>query len=178
MARSPKYDRWEDAGLALTDDELAAFDLEAWCLNHAEEMQDHVRVLLRRSQIPNVSKPEWTKKAAKVLQDKMTWFVVAAGLPAVDLEALQALPEPRTQDGKALTVQAQALEPVDWLPMVRNEVESEVRRLVTMMRRLPTPPKAERSIGNKVVNALERELDGFDHLEALLASLPKAGDGT
>lgn len=177
MARSAQYDEWEDAGLAFSDDELAAFELDAWCLNHLEEMEERLKVLARRQTIPNVSKPEWTKKAGTTILGKAKWFCVAAGLPAMDLDELFDLPDAKSADGKALTQAAQALEPVEWLPGYRTELEGEVRHLVTIVRRLPTPTKAERSKGNRVVNALLREIDGIEHLQALLDSLPKDGRG-
>lgn len=174
MARSPKYDQWEDAGMAFSDTELDAFDLRAWSENHLEEMAERIRVLHRRSTIPDVSKPEWTKKACKVAQDKLTWFVIASGLPSVNLEAVLTLPDPKTVEGKALTSAAQSLEPLEWVGAVRAELVSDLRIFVTTCRRLSSVSKAEKSQANKIANALERELAAIDHISGLLDSLPKS----
>ena len=177
MARSSKYDGWDDAGMAVSDEQLAAFTLEEWCVDLVGLLTGQVRVLLRRAEIPNVSKPVWTNKAAKVLQDKTTWLVVASGLPAVDLDVLHTLPDPKAAEGKTLTGAAQALEPVDWLAELRASVSGQLRLMVTMERRKSGATKAERSRANKVANASEGVLNGIEHLEGLLASLPKDADG-
>jgi hypothetical protein len=177
VARSAAYDEWEDVGLAFTDQEVAVFSTQLWAETHLKELCDVVRVLLRRTQLPNMVKPKWQEQALKMMQGRVTWCSVAGDLPAVDMEAVCALPDPKTAEGKLLTQRALAAEPEAYLASVRTHWSGLVTWYVTISRRAASVQswkKAEHSRSNKVANAALGDIRTIDKLIGLLESLPSA----
>lgn len=177
MARSGAYDEWEDVGLAFTDQEVATFSAQLWAETHLKELCDVVRVLLRRTQLPNMIKPQWQEQALKMMKGRVTWLSVAAALPAVDLDAVCDLPDPKTAEGKQLTQRALSAEPDLYLASVRAHWSGLMTWYVTISRRAASVQswkKAEHSRSNKIANAALGDVRTIDKLLGLLESLPSA----
>lgn len=177
MATATAYDQWEDAGMAFSDEELAAWSTEEWVTQHVEELVDLCRLLKRRQELPGFPKPAWVGKAFQTMRNVATWYCVAAGVAAIDEEEAWTLPSPQSKEGKALTKLALDLDVAAWIGLRREVVEADLRRLVTIGRRCAGSGrwnKAQKKQSNKVVNALVREAHAVDTLEKLYDSLPHA----
>lgn len=176
MARSGAYDEWEDVGLAFTEEQAQSFDPQALAETHLRYLCDNLRILERRAQLPDVSKPVWFQQAAKRLKSRITWLAVAASLPSVDVAAVCELPDPKSAEGKELTKRAQMMEPEPWLGQMQADCNAHLTQLVTLGRRAATVQKwgkAQHSRSNKIANALHGDLNTSKILEELLQSLPK-----
>lgn len=152
MAWSSAYDEWQDPGLAFDEDQLGAFDREAWALNHRDDGVEALAVLRRYTQLPNMPKPTWASKTERLWAGRLQFFCIKAEVPAWDDEAL--VPSPRTAAGKALSGAALALDVRGWTEAQLSGLEAALRQYVSIVRSMPRPAKAIRSLDNRLVNAI------------------------
>lgn len=176
MATAEAYDDWDDPGLAFTDEQCKEYDPKAVAAVRVNELLGLVPLAIRRSQLGEKSK-WWTDIAAR-MTDCVTWYCVVAGLPGIDRAALHAQAE--MVDKKALTqltVAARDIgEPEEFLAVWQARVRSEMVQHVTLGRRcagsrkLSGWTKADRSMSNKIANALMKEINVVSKMaEALTA---------
>lgn len=161
MATAEAYDDWDDPGLAFTDEQCKEYDPKAVAAVRVNELLATIPLAIRRSQLGE--KVKWWETVAAKMTDCVTWYCVVAGLPGIDRAALHTLPTDKALT--ALTVRARDLgEPEDFLDVWRASVRSEMVSHVTLGRRcagsrkLSGWGKAERSMSNKIANALMKEL--------------------
>lgn len=177
MARSEFFDQWEDPGLAFSDTELAEFKVDTFLEQHLAGVLVLCVVLQRRSELPEMSKPQFMDKVATWLRSRATWEVTKGGLDAIDWDDVLKLPSPTSKDGKALTARALAVVPEEWLPEQRAAAQVVVQQYVTISRRAATAQKwkkADQRKSNQVGYALVKYVEGYDHWTEELESLPKA----
>lgn len=173
MATAITYDEWDDPGLAFTEDQVAGYAPSAVAAVRVNWLAEHIPLALRRSQLGE--KSEWWRKVADKMVDSITWYCVVAELPGIDREKIFQLPD--GEELKKLTVQARKWgEPSDVLSEWRMLVRSEMVQHVTLGRRCAGSKKIsgwgkrEKSISNKVANALFKEAMVTSRLETMLVS--------
>lgn len=177
MATSATYDEWDDPGLSFTEEQVAGYTPQAVAAVRVNWLMDHVPLALRRSQLGE--KSEWWRKAADKMVDAITWYCVVAELPGIDREAIYELPD--GDELKKLTVESRKWGESDdilaeWRSMVRSEMVQHVTlsRRCAGSRKISGWSKRERSISNKVANALFKEATTISRLEAMLNSRTKS----
>jgi hypothetical protein len=178
MATSATYDEWDDPGLSFTEEQVAAYTPQAVAAVRVNWLLDHIPLALRRSQLGE--KAEWWRKVADKMVDVVTWYCVVAELPGIDREEIFDLPGAE-EDIKKLTVAARKWgSPEDILAEWRILVRSEMVQHVTLSRRCAGSRKIsgwnkrERSISNRVANALFKEATTTNRLESMLNSRTKS----
>lgn len=171
MATAGAYDEWEDVGMAFTEEDIASYDPQKWADQHALDLVQRIKVFLRHAELPKVEKPDWWSKAADRYIDVITWLCVATEIPGIDREAIRTLPDAKSAEGKVLTKEALDLVPEEWLGYCSEANEADLRYVVTIGRRCGKGwGKRNRSLNNKLANALVRERAALLKLEDLLNS--------
>lgn len=164
MATAEAYDQWDDPGMAFTDEQCAEYDPKAVAAVRVNELLGYIPLALRRSQLGE--KAKWWESVAAKMTDCVTWYCVVAELPGIDRAALHAQAE--LVDKKAMTqltvVARQLGEPEEFLERWQAAVRTEMVQHVTLGRRCAGSrkisgwTKAQRSLSNKIANAVIREL--------------------
>jgi hypothetical protein len=178
MATAVAYDQWDDPGLAFSEEEIAGYLPTALATQRIEMLCYQHRVILRAVQVGAPKPVFWAKAAAKLL-DVASWYAQAVGVTGIDREACGQLPDPKSAAGKELTVVAQRLEPDSFITALAVDAELQMRYVVTIGRKCAgaTPiskwGKKERSLSNKLANAVKKEIDLAHKLSELLASNTK-----
>lgn len=106
MATASKYDPWHDQDLEFTLEELQAYRPEDWASKRVNELCQLHRIIERRLQLGQPMKKFWEDVQRYTLA-RATWYSRSLSVPGVDWDALHTLPDPTSQEGKALTVKAQ-----------------------------------------------------------------------
>jgi hypothetical protein len=179
MATAEAYDQWDDPGLAFTDEQCAEYDPKAVAAVRVNELLGLVPLAIRRSQLGE--KAKWWETVAAKMTDVITWYCVVGGLPGIDRAALHAQAE--MVDKKALTqltvIARQLGEPEEFLAVWQASVRSEMVQHVTLGRRcagsrkLSGWTKAERSLSNKIANAIVKEMSVAQKMADALAARTK-----
>lgn len=171
MATAEAYDDFDDPGLAFTDEQVKEYRPQIVASVRVNWLLEHIPLVLRRSQLGE--KAQWWTKVGHKMVDVVTWYCVVAELPGIDREELMKEPEAE----KALTLAARKLgEPdeflAEWASLIRTEMVQHVTlgRRCSSARAISSWGKRERSISNKVANALKKELDATGRLGSVLAS--------
>lgn len=169
MATAEAYDQWDDPGLTFTDEQCHEYKPQTTAAVRMNELLELIPLALLRSQLGE--KPQWWVKVAHKMVDCVTWYAVVAELPGIDRAEVLEEPQRTTE----LTVAARKLgEPDEFLATWRQGVRAEMVIHVTLGRRCSGSrkisgwTKRERSVSNKVANALTKELGVCDHLEQML----------
>lgn len=174
MATATQYDQYEDVGLAFSTEEVTGFDAKDWMRTHLVRLVEQMPVFLRRKQLEGLDHPWISWEIVRKLGDKVSWSCTTAlempindvfGVAAVS-QLWEALPDPKTPEGKALTKKALDVVPRDWLVERREMLEADMRWIVTIMRRQNAVlgsagkpvSKSIRRWQNKYVHCLYREL--------------------
>lgn len=139
-------------------------DLEAWNVKECAEQRQAAVIALaciakRRTELPDLPKPDWWKEVAKRMRNVATWYGVAMVIDT-DVEAALALPSAESAEGKALTRLALNAEPADWLAGWLADVEAGLAHVVTIGRRCAAKggwSKEQKSLSNKLANCLVKE---------------------
>lgn len=178
MATAEVYDEWDDPGLAFTEEQVAAYTPQAVASVRVNWLLEHIPIVLRRSQLGE--KTEWWRKTADKMVDVATWYCVVAEIPGLDREMIFDLGLDDAEM-KRLAVAARKLgEPEEFLATWRSLVRSEMVQHVTLGRRcagskkISSWGKREKSISNKVANALFKEATVIGRLETMLVSRTKS----
>jgi hypothetical protein len=178
VATASVYDEWDDPGLAYTEEQVSAYTPQAVASVRVNWLLEHVPIVLRRAQLGE--KPEWWHKVGEKMVDVVTWYCVVAEIPGIDREMIFDLGL-SDDEMKKLAVAARKLgEPEEFLAVWRSLVRSEMIQHVTLGRRcagsrkISQWGKRERSISNKVANALFKEAEVINRLETMLVSRTKS----
>jgi hypothetical protein len=185
MATAAQYDQYEDPGLAFSTEEVEAFDPKAWMTAHVERLAAEVVAWRRRGELPGMDHPWTVGEVVKALNDKLSWdCTTALELPINTVLGVASIhevpiPDPKTDVGKQLTKRALEIEPRDWLAERLNMLHSDLRYVVTILRRQMAlrnasrsndehgktrVKKTERSYYNKFIHCLVRELNSVQSL--------------
>lgn len=171
MASASAYDEFEDAGMAFTADQVGAYQVATAIEERIAVLCRELHVVTRRMALPGTEKPVWHQHAQRALVTSITWLLRVGSLPGKSEDELTALPAPTTAAGKALTKEAQTMEPVDWCAAMLSDAENELVQAVTLGRRAQSAqswPKAQRSLSNKYANALNGQRRAFETLRTEL----------
>jgi hypothetical protein len=178
VATAEAYDQWDDPGLTFTDTQCAEFRPQTTAAVRMNELLEMIPLALRRSQLGE--KAQWWTQVAHKMVDCVTWYAVVAELPGID--RAEVLVEPEAT--KEVTVAARKLgEPQEFMATWHQGVRAELLVHVTLGRRCSGSRKVsgwtkrDRSISNKVANALNKELSTCGRLETMLASRTSAKGG-
>lgn len=178
MATAEAYDQWDDPGLAFSEEQISGYEPTAVAAVRVNELLELIPVVARRAQLGEKAK-WWESVGAKML-DVCSWYCVVAELPGIDREGALEV----TADGSALrklTVAARDLgTPEDFLAEWQGKADAEMRQHVSLGRRCASSrklsgwSKRERSISNRVANALFKEQAAIARLSTSLRSRTKA----
>jgi len=181
MATAEAYDDWDDPGLAFTDEQLGEYDAKAVAAVRINYLLETIPLAVRRSQLGE--KVKWWEGVAARQLDCVTWYCVVAGLPGVDRAEVYASAEPEGKALTALTVRARDLGEPDaylaaWTASVRSEMVQHVTlgRRCTNSRKLSGWTKADRSMSNKIANALMKEINVVGKMHEALTARTKGGE--
>jgi hypothetical protein len=180
MGTSHAYDEWFDVGKSFGEDEVAGFRLAAIPEARVKWLLDKGLVISRLIELPGASKLKWWDEVRRRFLDVVTWDCVVAGLPGIDRDTVWDLPDASTTFGKELTVQAHLLRSSEFMEEWRGEVDRAFRLHVTLSRACANAVslsywgKAERSMSNKISNALNREMNLIGKSEQSLLSRTKS----
>lgn len=171
MATANSYDRWEDPGMAFTEEDLASYSLASVAEGRVEACLERWRLAMCRADVGETVK--WWTHAGKLLIRNASWYCVVAGLPGLVTEGVSAtLPTPQSKEGKALKQKALETEPGDWLAAWQSEAEAAVAHAVTLGRRcVPSWSKGEKKMSNRLCNALLNEVRSCEKLRGELLSM-------
>lgn len=172
MAQSSRYDEFEDVGMAFTDEEIAAYDMQAVALERVGVLTELVLRPAKRKLQLKPQYPTFVGQMIKITTGVVTWYGTALELPRTreDLEAAFARMDPETDEGKAITIQAQQMNYEDLLLSWEAQVIGVMRKHVTIGRRCSTATKvsgwkkADKSMSNKLANCIVREMDAVEKL--------------
>jgi len=183
MATATSYDKWDDPGMAFTEEEIKGYSPQVFASGRIDELVHlYQMVNLVQSGAVRINKPVFWNKAGRKLLDKASWYAQALEVPGIDREAVEVLPEPDSVEGKELMVAARELarmEPDEWLESYWQECSSMMFRVVTLGRRCSTNPalsgwgKRDRSYSNKLANAVNNELLLVGKLKEILETNTK-----
>lgn len=178
MATAEVYDEWDDPGLSFTEEQVGSYSPQTVAAVRVNWLLETIPLAYRRSQLGE--KSEWWRKVADKMVDVVTWYCIVAEIPGIDREHVFDLPE-TDADMKKLTVAARKLgEPEELIASWRSIVRSEMIQHVTLGRRcagsrkISNWTKREKSISNKVANAIFKEATVVNRLETQLASRTKS----
>lgn len=161
MARAKAYDPYEDPGLALSEDEVATFDMAGFVQRRVDQLCARGRWINKRA-VMNLSKPELMKRIVRLVQSKIGWYVRVAELKGLDYEETLAPPTPQSKAGKELAASVHRLPLRDWLVQWRDSADSELRLYVTTSRRAGAVQgwaKAKWKQSNRIANAIQQEVN-------------------
>lgn len=182
MATAEIYNVWEDVGMAFSVEECDSYDPKEWAEHRIAQLLGACQLVYRRTQLPNLSKPVWWEEVDKRLWKCVTWYCMAMERPGIsredDIVAVVEALGAKSSEGKALTKRALDLVEEDWLGAWRADAESSMRYVVTIGRRCVGRKdwrKAQRSLNNRLANAVSKEIALIDKLEASLSSRSTAG---
>lgn len=182
MARAAAYDEWEDAGLALSDDEVNSYQPVQVGQKRVAQLSMAVRLLLRQVETGQ-PKTATIQDAANRLLDAATWYCRALGLEGINREELTTLPKASTAEGKKLTAQSLKLPAPDLLRSLREKAEADMRYAVTIGRRCEGPRRAaggwskeNRSASNRLANSINKEMNAIRKALDAWASTTKGED--
>lgn len=174
MATAEAYDQYDDPGMAFTDEQCAAYDPKAVAAVRVNALQNYAPLALRRSQLGEKAK-WWEKVHAKIL-DVMSWYCVVAEIPGIDRELMHKLPTD-DKELRKLTVDARNLgTEEEFVVRWHGEAVAEMMQHVTLGRRCSLSKKMsgwgkkERSLSNRVANAITKEISTIERLTEMLAS--------
>lgn len=175
MATAEAYDDWDDPGMAFNDEQVESYEPQACAAVRMNWLLGSIPLAVRRAQLGE--KAKWWETVAAKQADLVTWYAVVAELPGVDREGLLGVDGVDGADLRKLTVGARDMgDPLDWLAEWSSMVDQEMRGHVTLGRRCATSKKMsgwgkrERSISNKVANALHKEQTTIARLALQLRS--------
>lgn len=175
MAISAHYDEYEDVGLAFTEEQVASYSIPAAAQERVDVVIRELHLLKRRTQIPDVPKFEWHQLAIKKLLPTVTWMVQVAGLEGRSAEEWLELPDSASAAGKALTKEAQLVEPLDWCAAGVQDVANALAFHVSITRRSGRFTRgADKSLSNKYANALVAQLRQMRRVQSALLSTVQA----
>lgn len=157
MAKAVVYDEFEDVGLALTDEAVREWDMEAWALERVDYLVFHARVLLKRASIPGMDKVDWCEEFAKGILDCAAWYCRITETEGLDREAARTLPSPQSGQGKMLASSAQGIDSKDYLSGFAGDADRAMVHVVTIGRRCTHWKKADQRLSNKLANAVNKE---------------------
>ena len=182
MATASVYDEYNDEDVAFTNDELEAYSPKIWASGRIDELV-HLHQVIERALMVGISKPDFWDKVNRKLLDFATWYAMAVTVPSIDRSSVTvAGMDWNSAEGKALTVEAQALsagDPQEWLEAFSSDAGRNMQYVVTIGRRCALKKsvtkwgKAERSLSNKLANAVLKEVTLVDKLQELLAARAK-----
>lgn len=178
MARSAVYDKWEDVGLAFSVEEVADYDPKVLGEKRIAHLMDAALVMERRSTLPKIDKPAFCHQVARDLLNRATGYCRALTLPGIDKSAALTLPHAGSAEGKALTARAVNMDIDAWLVEEIARVEACLRYAVSIGRRAESRTgwrKTDRSLSNKLANALVQEHKRWTLLREEYYSLPVSG---
>ena len=160
--------------MAFTEEDLASWDMKAFANERVEHL--HVLYLLaaRRTQLPDMPKPTWWTDLSGKIVSVAKWYCHALDLPGLDLDAWMATPDPKTEEGKALTKHAVNAEAEDFVGQWLEDAESALRLAVTTGRRCSAKggwKKADKSLSNKLANCIMKERNLAEKMSNELVSM-------
>lgn len=173
MATATAYNDFEDPGLAFGEEELKSWNIKEFSEERVAMLINARRILIRSLEIPQISMPALRRHAAKNLRDISSWYCVAIEIPGIKQD-VEALLDPHSPEGKALTKAARDLDLADWLGDWHAPAETAMRKVVTLGRRCASVPqvsgwkKADGKLSNKLANCLMKELNAIDKLSLKL----------
>lgn len=172
------YDAFEDVGMAFSDEQVASFVPSAWAEGRVKELLHQVLVIEKYLSIPNAAKEQWWRKTQAKLIDVVTWYCQVAVIPGIDRSVVRVLPSASSSEGKALAVSAHQLaDSGAWMSAWLAELAQEMRCFVTLSRRCASAvrisgwKKHDKSVANKIANAIKREIDVAEEAAIRLSSL-------
>jgi hypothetical protein len=172
MATARAYDAYQDTGMAFSEDDIRSYDPQAWAQERVVNLQKIANLMARKAAITDV-KPKWWADFVKYIYQNIGWYCVAMEIPKP--EEL-APPDPRSVQGKALTIMAQELTEEDALGRWRSKADSALKYVVTIGRACAgnSPvsgwKKKESKLNNKLANCVMREVSLAMRMEQELES--------
>jgi hypothetical protein len=179
MGIAAAYDTWFDPGLAFGEDELRGFVTGSVAESRVKRLTEFIHVIERHGQIPGTAKKAWWAKVQAKCIDTITWYCVVGELPGIDRELIRSIPEPDTDEGKRLTIEAQRLNEEEFLSEWKVDLVSCMRYFVSITRNCAAAKasvgwtRADGKKANRVANALKREMDVVEMVSGLLNSLTR-----
>lgn len=170
MATAEAYDQWDDPGLAFSEEQIKACNPKASAAERVNALIEIVPVVLRRSELG--TKAKWWEKVADKMVDVITWYCVVAELPGIDREGIRI-----HANDKAITLRAHKLgTEEEFMRIWHSTVSGVLVTHVTLGRRCASAralsgwTKKERSLSNRVANAIFKELTVIHRMDEALAS--------
>lgn len=162
--------------MAFTDEQVEGYSIQANAQERVDVVQRELHLLQRRLEIPGITKPEWTGNAVRLVLPSLTWIVQVVGLEGRSKEEWLALPSPGSAAGKALTKEAQQLDPEEWSAAGVSDAHNAIVFHVTLARRSSAirKSKALKSMSNKYANALVAQHRQLVKVQAACSATVKA----
>lgn len=177
MAQAEAYDGWDDPGLAYSEEQIAGHRPSAYAERRVAELVADARTILALLALPDTPKADWWKAVEVKLVDCATWYCRVAEIPGIDRAELAALPPRASAAGKELTLAAQRLDAQSFMDAWATGAQVGMTGFVTLGRRCAGATqisgwkKREKSLSNKIANAINREISASEKLSIQLASL-------
>lgn len=178
MAVAKVYDEFEDVGLSFTEEEVRDWDPQAWAQDRVDRIVQLTLVARSRADQP-IDKEEFWKWMASGLANVATWYCRALELPGLDREEDLSLGSLSPSERKK--IRAEALRIGDgegWILEGLSSGQAALGYVVTIGRRSFMSPvgrgsrgRVSKSRGNKLANAVMKEVTFFTKAEAKFNSL-------
>lgn len=169
MATAKNLDEFEDYGLAFSEDEVKEYSVEKVAEERLSWLIENYNVIYcywRISEYGNVGSRMWSKEAFKKLKPHLAYLCIAGSLPVLDYNDLGLYES-------EFIARAQKIEFVeDYVRELKVDTKSWLVRNVTLGRRASGRwNKSDRSVSNKVCNAVLNQLTLIDKWLVELSSL-------
>lgn len=179
MGIAAAYNLWFDPGMAFDEDELRGFVLASVAEARVKRLMEIIHVIERHNAIPGTAKTGWWAKVQAKCIDTITWYCVVGEIPGIDRETIRSIPDATTAEGKHLTVEAQRLEPEEFVDEWKIDLSVCMVHFVSITRNCEAArssvgwTKADRKKANRIANAIKREMDVAETVSGLLNSLTR-----
>lgn len=172
MATSGRYDDYEDPGMAFTEGELKAYDMQALAQERVDKLVSGVLRPAQRRMDLNLQYPAFCGILVRETKSIVTWYGVALELPMVrsTIDDLLEREDPMSAEGKRITKAAQQMDFDVLLNQWEQNALGVMRRAVTIGRRCSSATKvsgwtkADKSRSNKLANCLDREVNSVEKM--------------
>lgn len=173
MGIAQKYDPYEDPGLAFSEDDCTAFDVQAWAVGRVGTLSTMCHVWNACLHLPKPQKPKVVKRAIGYAVGVVGLYTVKAEIPGLSKDEVTGTPP---YDNK---IKSWAIELAEETGIERSLEEwvgsanREMTYFVTLCRRARVAqswPKKDRSMANRLANVLEIEKTRAEKCYALSQS--------
>jgi hypothetical protein len=177
MATAEAYNDYDDPGMAFGEDEVKAYKPELWAEGRVKELVERCKVVAALLALGE-DKPVFWKSMAGWLHNVVSWYCRVAELDGVDFDALSTA---AVKDKACIAAarKVMSLGADAWVHEWQSEADRHIRYVVTLGRRCATSKtlsgwtKRDRSISNKLANAIMGELRAADKALVTLNSVPR-----